>query len=97
MRDLDIEFPERDEPELAACGSGLVFCVCDACTLRIAAEHAEGDIECGRSWLCACAACNKARGIKPTLEIEVRFARIERLQRRLAAVRGVAAMEDDNA
>lgn len=94
MRNLDIKFPAN--PELTACGSGLVFCVCDACILRIAAEHAEGDIECGRAWLCTCAACTKARGINPTFEIDVRFARIERLQKRRDAVRAVAAMEADN-
>jgi hypothetical protein len=90
----DLPFDTEPAPALAACGSGLVFCVCDACCLATAAEHAYGDMECGREWVCACAACNKARVIMPTLEIDVRFTRLERLQNHLSAVRGVAEMED---
>jgi hypothetical protein len=80
-----------------ACTTGLKFCVCDACVIETAKQHADGDIEAGRDWACNCAACRRARAIKPTLEIDVRFARLARLQERLDAVRAVARMGDEAA
>lgn len=68
-----------------------LFCVCDACSSKVAAEHRDGDEKLGRDWRagagCGCAACRAARA---TLDdIDPRFANIAQKQGELARIRRI--------
>lgn len=88
-----------DKPALKCRKAKQPFCLCDDCTIVRAREHIDGDLTCGREWVCWCAGCRLARKIEATpagkerwpagLEIDERFARLKRLDARLAAVRAL--------
>ncbi len=67
-------------------------CACDACTRKAAIEHIEGDHRCGRDWSCQCGACRITRKEFPTIEIDIRFARIESLEGRRDAIKKIKAL-----
>jgi hypothetical protein len=66
-----------------------MFCVCDDCCAATAREHATGDRECGREWVCACAACKRTRTIEWEKRVRGMFDDLKEKQERLAAIRAV--------
>jgi len=68
-----------------------MFCVCDKCSGRVAAEHRAGDERFGRDWRngdgCGCAACRLTR--KNLDDIDASFSRIAALEADLARIRAL--------
>jgi hypothetical protein len=67
-----------------------VFCICDKCESKVAAQHRAADEACGRDWDtggCQCATCVRYRGV--LADVHAGFERLRQLDRRLASMRAI--------